>query len=432
MRAHGPTRAWLTLLLLVPLLLVRPTGAWADDVDPGSADPQPSGPLRLLLTGDSITQGFHGDFTWRYRLARELARQGVDADFVGSKHGAYLVGDWPSSDYADPAFDSDHFATVGTRLADQVPLIGAEVKAQRPDVVVVALGINDLRHAATPAQTLDLFRAWLCAVRSAQDHVTVVVSPVLAAQDGTRPWLAAAAAKYDALLAAALPTLSTDESPLVLARTDQGWDPSRYTVDGLHPNPTGETLIAQRIAETLHARYYLPQAPQIFALVPWTRTLAPTVASSPTVTLLRWRNQAVSGARIWWRRDGYAGRSSVAAYGGGRYTFTGLVPGARYTFRLQLVRVRLTGPWGPAVTVVVPRPPAPSPVSRVVIGSTGVRWTAARGATSYLVSVHLGGTRTWSAARTTTRLQRSARRVVGARVWAVNAGGRSAARQAGR
>lgn len=420
------------LSLVVALLLVRPASAGADDTDPGSTDPQPSGPLRILLTGDSITQGFHGDFTWRYRLARELTRQHVDADLVGSKHAPYLVGDWPSSDYADPAFDSDHFATVGTRLADQVPLIRAEVEAQRPDLVVVGLGVNDLRHGATPAQTLALFRDWLSAVRSVQEHVSVVVSPVLAAQDSTRPWLSSAAAQYDALLAAALPTLTTEDSPVVLARTDQGWDPSKYTVDGLHPSPTGETFIAQRIAETLHDRNYLPETPRVFALVPWTRTLAPTVAATATATRLSWRNQAISGARIWWRREGYAGRASVAAYTGGHYSFTGLVPGARYTFRLQLVRLRLTGPWGPAVTVVVPRPPAPAPVARVLIGSTGARWTAARGATSYLVSLHLAGTRSWSTARSTTGLQRSARGVVGARVWAVNAGGRSAMRQAGR
>ena len=431
-RAPGPTRAWLALLLLVPLLLLRPTGAWADAVDPGSTDPQPSGPLRLLLTGDSITQGFHGDFTWRYRLARELTRQGVDVDLVGSKSTPYLIGDWPSSDYADPTFDSDHFATVGTRLADQVPLIGAEVEAQRPDVIVVELGVNDLRHDATPAQTLELFRAWLSAVRGVREHVTVVVSPVLAAQDSTRPGLSAAAAEYDSLLTAALPSLATEDSPVVLARTDQGWDPTTFTVDGLHPNPTGETHIAQRIAEALHSLYYLPQAPQVFASVPWTRTLAPTVLSSPTTTRLTWRSQAVTGARIWWRRDGYAGRASVAAYGRGRYYFHGLVPGARYTFRLQLVRQRLTGPWGPAVTAVVPRPPRPVAVSRVLIGSTGVRWTASTGATSYLVSVHLAGTRSWSAVRSTTGLRWSARRVAGARVWAVNAGGRSAARQAGR
>lgn len=41
----------------------------------------PSNP-RILVVGDSISHGFEGDFTWRYRLKEHLTKSGVDADFV--------------------------------------------------------------------------------------------------------------------------------------------------------------------------------------------------------------------------------------------------------------------------------------------------------------------------------------------------------------
>ena len=40
-------------------------------------------PVRILLLGDSVTQGSIGDWTWRYRLWQHFADAGVAVDFVG-------------------------------------------------------------------------------------------------------------------------------------------------------------------------------------------------------------------------------------------------------------------------------------------------------------------------------------------------------------
>src|SRR3569623_1685870 len=91
----------------------------------GSASAAPT--VRIMMAGDSITQGRNGDYTWRYRFDAELQRQGVtDVDLVGPKkdptsygsaYAHYLAGGW----------DTDHDATSGTFLAYQVSRLGDEV-----------------------------------------------------------------------------------------------------------------------------------------------------------------------------------------------------------------------------------------------------------------------------------------------------------------
>jgi hypothetical protein len=57
---------------------------------------------RIMVVGDSISQGHEGDFTWRYRLAQHLGNVGAAADFVGPWTGtnvlpaAYPPG-WPDT-----------------------------------------------------------------------------------------------------------------------------------------------------------------------------------------------------------------------------------------------------------------------------------------------------------------------------------------------
>ena len=39
--------------------------------------------MRILIVGDSMTQGSAGDWTWRYGLWKHLDDADVDVDFVG-------------------------------------------------------------------------------------------------------------------------------------------------------------------------------------------------------------------------------------------------------------------------------------------------------------------------------------------------------------
>ena len=379
---------------------------------------------RILLTGDSVTHGFHGDYTWRYRLAREFTRQGIPVDFVGSRTSPYVKAGWSGAQYADPSFDSDHFALGGSTLRVQAEWIGAEVTTQRPDVIVLACGINDLRNGTTPAQTDVRLRAWIAAARAAKPDARIIVSPVLDAIDPARGWLHQTILDYNALMAATVHELSTPTSPVTLSDTTRGWSAQNLTAENLHPTPTGETLIAQRIAETLHRLGDLPSTPSIYRPTAWNRIARLQATIKDQRAVLTWDHQALTAGRISIRRLGYPASLSPANYVGGTATTSVLVPGARYEFRVQYVRGRIATPFGPVASITAPRTKAPVAVGRVVVNGAGIRWTRSPGATHYGVSYRRAKAKRWVSVRTTGLSVRTTR-AKRARVWAANGGGRS-------
>ena len=81
---------------------------------PGPADAT----TRVLLFGDSITHGRDGDWTWRYRLWRQLQDAWErDVDFVGPADDLHSA----SRAYQDPLFDRDHASRWGTTPHSPVP-----------------------------------------------------------------------------------------------------------------------------------------------------------------------------------------------------------------------------------------------------------------------------------------------------------------------
>src|SRR5690348_223405 len=80
-----------------PLSLGRPAGA---ATTAGT-------PAKIMLYGDSVTQGTAGRFTWRYRLWQGLQAAGTSFDFVGPLRSVFsllpniLIN---STEYRDPNF----------------------------------------------------------------------------------------------------------------------------------------------------------------------------------------------------------------------------------------------------------------------------------------------------------------------------------------
>ena len=298
---------------------------------------------------------------------------------------------------------------------------------QQPDVVVLLAGVNDLRNGASPAQTNGHLRTWIGQARVAKPDVRMIVSPVLDARDSRRATLSQAITQYNQLARATVSELSTDESPITMADTTRGWSLASHTSEDLHPSPTGETLIAQRIAETFRQLGVLPQAPSIYRWTSWNRNPVVRVAVRNRQAVLTWDHQAIYSARVSMRRVGHAASFPATRYAGGTMTTSPLVARATYEFRVQLIRGRMATPLGPITRVFVPAAARPAAVSRVVVDAAGVRWTRSESATKYKVQFKKRKARRW-VTRQTTGLSVRARKVVRARVWAVNGAGRSAVR----
>src|SRR5205823_11640817 len=112
---------------------------------------------------------------------------------------------------------------------------------------------------------------------------------------------------------------------------------------------------------------------------------------------------------------------------GGAYTTPRLVRGARYQFRIQMVRARESTPFGPLTTVKVRRALAPPPVARVLVTASGGSWSRSPGATRYVVTYRRGASHKSS----TKKVRGLSLKVTGvsvASVRATNRHGRSVAR----
>jgi len=326
-------RMLLALTTVMTVLIVAPGGT-------AHASPV----LRIMLAGDSITQGFDGDFTWRYRLYEELTRQQVPFDFVGphtEPYGgsdAYLVKGW----------DTDHDAKGGTTLGTQLDNITAVMTTYLPDVVVALYGTNDLHYGATPADLMARWRTYVARARAVRPDVTLILGETYAP-------FATGHTEANAMLHDLADELTTPESPVRVADLD---NPelvlSRDTYDHTHPTPTGETLIAQRVAEALQLQGIVPAAPEIAqAYVPWTPPVTPVVHRVGRRLSIDWRaaqhRYRARDMRVRWTNL-RTGRTVTRPWSRWRtHVVTQPLRHGTYRVQLQASRRTMTSQWGPGV-----------------------------------------------------------------------------------
>ncbi|MYQ49291.1 hypothetical protein GTW40_30455 [Streptomyces sp. SID4985] len=247
-------------------------------------------PLRVMVVGDSMTQGYEGDWTWRYRLWKWFHDQHIAVDFVGPYKGTKaqatpqpparppLQGETPgasldnpdtSGGYAagvDPAFDSDHFGVWGRQAMQDKGLIRGMVAQYHPDMILVGLGFNDMGWwVSGPQGTLDSMKTFVDEARAARPDVKFAVADVpQRTYIGGRDDLPLSTTDYDLMLRDAIPRWSTPVSPVELVNWSGNYTCARDACpagyDGLHPNALGEFQIAHAFETTLHDRFGIGQS----------------------------------------------------------------------------------------------------------------------------------------------------------------------------
>ncbi|KAF3353829.1 3-phenylpropionate/cinnamic acid dioxygenase subunit alpha [Verticillium dahliae VDG1] len=65
-----------------------PEGNGCNPTNPGTPGPA-FGVINAMIVGDSITQGFEGDYTWRFRLAEWFTSESITPNFVGPWTGTH-------------------------------------------------------------------------------------------------------------------------------------------------------------------------------------------------------------------------------------------------------------------------------------------------------------------------------------------------------
>ncbi|WP_148614750.1 GDSL-type esterase/lipase family protein [Nocardioides rubriscoriae] len=384
-------RLLVVLATVLALLGLPVVGAGASPATPPTAGAD--APLRVLVVGDSVTQGSAGDWTWRYRLSQHLTADGRAVDLVGPRDDLYdnVADVQGSTAYADPAFDRDHASRWGMTLAfmgDDWP-VAKLVEDYRPDVVVEMLGVNDLNFLNhTAARVTDDLRTFVADARSVDPAVDVVLGHL------TQTWFDQVP-ELNADIDALATELDTTGSRVAVAATDVGFEQRVDTWDPAHPNARGEVRIAAAFADALAglglAEPYPRPLPE-----PAPGPGAPSVASAAGDGAVRIAWTRVPGATDdeAQLRDVTTGGPWVVVPPEGGTTareVTGLVDGHTYGARVRSLKGWAAGDWSPEVRLR-PLPPRPGPVRLTSATSprrdrVEVVGAAVAGATSYRLQV---------------------------------------------
>lgn len=258
-------------------------------------------PLRVMVVGDSISQSFPGDASWRYWFTQEFKRQGVPLTMVGplaAQRGGQV-------DYEFPWRQDRHAAVSGSVIDYHLPIVGAEISTYRPDVVVVELGYNDIGthdSAATISSQLNQLAANIWSANSTTRLVVAQIENSATPSGALNTTGNAISAEANRLVAA---TLGKDPRVTIAQnRTDprMPWNPRADTWDGVHPNATGQTLLAHRIAQAFLRMGILHSAVRIYQQRTWSTRVVPTLTRARHRARVNWATQtatvAASGFRV--------------------------------------------------------------------------------------------------------------------------------------
>jgi hypothetical protein len=302
-----------------------------------AAGPEGSaGPVRIMLVGDSVTQGSAGDWTWRYRLWEHLRDD--DVDFVGPDQA--VAGPPPSPptlDYADPDFDRDHAARWGKSFEDINWTVTHLVDTFGPDVVVELLGVNDALWRGLPASAmLDQAEDFVRKAQAADPGVDVVLGEL------PQLWVPAVPG-YNAGLAGIADRLGTEGSRVVVAPAPDDFVQGVDTYDPVHPSASGEVKIAAAVADALAGLGIGSPYPRPLPEVPPVPVQPAVLQARPRAgaALLTWQAPPGGWTAYVWRRDVTRGEDwqrLPLGVPGPSWKAEGLVDGETYEFRLQMAK----------------------------------------------------------------------------------------------
>jgi len=234
MRRACPDSSGRALLVLMAALLLITTGCGTKEE-----------PTRVMLVGDSLTQGRVGDWTWRYWAWQELERDDANVDFVGPTRGLYELAtqDYDKPGYRDSDFDQDHASRWGASYQDLGRTIGSLAEEFEPDVIVDLLGTNDLGWwGRSVAATETEARTFIESARKSAPETDIVLLHLVNDSEKARA--------FNARLDAIATELDQPDSRVIIADIG-GYFEAEDVYDGLHPTESGERRIARAVVEAL-------------------------------------------------------------------------------------------------------------------------------------------------------------------------------------
>ena len=375
--APGARRAGAVILLLVTAVLLASAPTHAGT----------SATTKIVVYGDSMTQGSSGDWTWRCRLWDHLAATAGSVDFVGPRADlkTWQADGFEAGPYPDPGCDHDHASKWGMLFSRSDYDLSELVQSYGANVLVGLIGLNDVLYGQlSPSQFVDKWSQEITQARADNPDVDFVLVPI------PDTWYKGVTATNDALRTFAA-SADTERSRVVMA-ADPGWVKTRDTQDDSHPSANGEVLLAAVVGDALAEMGVGTPWPRPLSYVapgPWFAPHPDVVADEQTMTVT-WPLEEYANAERVWVRD-LTARSDWEVSGkvAGTSWDRPVDPGHTYEVKLQPVKANLDG--GTLSDVVTVRASARPDAATVLrarrLGGCRERltWRPAQDATGYEV-----------------------------------------------
>lgn len=247
--------AMMALILALTPLAVRPASAAA-----------PAAPVRIMPLGDSIT-GSPG--CWRALLWNMLINAGyTNINFVGTQ---------PPQGCGVP-YDGDnegHGGALATGIVSQNQLPGW-LAATSPDIVMMHLGTNDVWSGLSTATILGAYTTLVSQMRANNPNMKILVAQIIPMNPANCPTCGQGVVALDNAIPAWASAHSTAQSPISVVDQWTGFNATTDTVDGVHPNDSGNQKMA--------GKWYAALTPLLTITAPPTPTPSQTPTPTPTPT----------------------------------------------------------------------------------------------------------------------------------------------------
>ncbi|KAF2494220.1 SGNH hydrolase [Lophium mytilinum] len=190
--------------------------------------------VKIIPLGDSIT-GSPG--CWRALLWQQLQSAGVtNTDFVGTlpAQGCGFTYDGENEGHGG-------YLATGIVANNQLP---GWLSATHPDIVMMHLGTNDVWNNKSPAEITAAFGTLVDQMRASKSGMRILVAKIIpmapsnCADCGTR------VVDLNTAIGTWAVSKSTAASPITVVDCWTGFSAISDTVDGVHPNDSGNAKLA--------------------------------------------------------------------------------------------------------------------------------------------------------------------------------------------
>jgi len=224
---------------------------WAKGIAPlvqQFMDAPPLHPVKIMLIGDSITEGLDSSGSYRRYLDGMLRKNGHLIDLVGSRNKHHDNRTEPDS-YQYDVDHEGHWGKDSMWMAENMPRL---LTGNVPDVAVIHLGTEDVVSSKAAAGPLAdgivrNINQVIEALRAKNGNVQIVLSKVIPAKGKEE-----AIHLLNEKISQYAGSRSTSRHPVVLADPANGFDIARdLTTDGVLPNASGAKKMAVAFASAI-------------------------------------------------------------------------------------------------------------------------------------------------------------------------------------